>query len=405
MISMRPGMVLGVLSLLLSSLAPAANTGHIQGYVLDEKGAPLPGAIVVVTGEGTVGRRHCHADETGFYRIPGLEASRKLTVSVHSPGRTAVQRTGYQLRSDQVLRLSFRLRPEGSRSILILVDATTSYHRRALEGVRSTLVWEPRVLEVRDESHEVLGKLLALLEKRPDGLIAIGTRAARLARKATNDLPVVHALVPDPERQGLVRGNMCGVPANGAFDEQMKLLRATAPEIRRLGTLYIPDRLTSPLAGLRDAAGRHGLELMARSLHSISDVEEALESLGEENIDAFFLFLDPELWTPQVVAAVGEFTRRRGILLLLPEHDSFRAAHGVTYVMGFDELGAFAGGLMNNILSRRTNQPTVGLVYPSPSLSAISEEEMGIIEEVRAFLQARRRDPPSVKEAGTRDHR
>lgn len=390
MASIRHPVTVLFTSLLLALPALAVGSGHVQGYVLDGSGLPVAGALVTVTGEGAVGRWTCTTSPTGFFRVAGLDVAQVLTVRAEAPGLVPVVRTGYRLGDNQTLRLEFRLLPEGVHDVLVIVDTTVPYHMRALAGVLATLPPEARVFEAADRSPETIRALNADLRRRPEGILAIGDVAAHLAVHTTTDLPVVHALVPDPWNQGLIVSNLCGVPANGFFEDQLDVLIATAPEVRKVGTLFVPTRHVETLARLRAAAAERGLEIEARSLHDPSDLHDQILSLRAAEIDAFLLLLDPALWTPEVLEEVAALAESDDILLMLPDDHPTGNLVGVSYVPDVEELGAFAGGLLHNILHGRTTTAEVGLTYPPAGLASLTPAELERIREIRDRLAPRR---------------
>src|SRR6266850_1398126 len=187
-----PAVALLLCALALNVPGFAIHAGHIQGRVLDESGRPLPGAVVTISGDGAVGIWHCAADETGFYRIAGLPASTELKLKVEADDRATFQRDGYAVRDDQTLHLNVRLRPKGIFSTLVITDPRVPYHKTALAGARETLPAGVRVFEATERTPEIRRRLYRALASRPDGILAIGSIAARLARETIFDTPVVY---------------------------------------------------------------------------------------------------------------------------------------------------------------------------------------------------------------------
>ncbi|MDW8355748.1 MAG: carboxypeptidase regulatory-like domain-containing protein [Bryobacterales bacterium] len=83
-------------------------TGTIVGVVLDQTGAVVPAATVVVTNAATGAERRTTASPTGDFLLPGL-APATYNLRVESPGFRAYVVEGLELRVNQVLRLTVRL--------------------------------------------------------------------------------------------------------------------------------------------------------------------------------------------------------------------------------------------------------------------------------------------------------
>ena len=350
----------------LALIAPASaiHSGHVQGRILDENGKSIPGATVTISGPEAVGIWQCVTDQDGFYRIAGLTAGHPLTVRIESEERAAIERTGYELRDDQTLRLDFRLRPKGVFSTLVLIDPRVPYHRTALAGARETLPPGVRVFEATEITPAVIRKLNRILTSRPDGVAAIGSVAARLARETVFDIPVVYTMVLDPDKEDLRAKNLCGIPANGAFSEQLEMLSRLAPPAKRIGTLFDPGRLGGVVKQLRAEAEFGGYTLDARAVHDPNTIPEQLTSLAAAGIDAFMVLLDPGLYTTSVFQQVRAFAQEREVILMVPDSAMVRAGATFSYGPGFAELGAYAGRLLTNVMRRTVSVADIGVIFP-----------------------------------------
>jgi hypothetical protein len=85
-----------------------AQTGSIQGTVLDQKERTLPGATVVVENPNTGLSRGTTTDSDGGYRFLSLPPG-TYQVEVSFTGYQTVRKEGIQLRIDQNLRVDFQL--------------------------------------------------------------------------------------------------------------------------------------------------------------------------------------------------------------------------------------------------------------------------------------------------------
>ncbi|MBI3451161.1 MAG: carboxypeptidase regulatory-like domain-containing protein [Acidobacteria bacterium] len=362
------------LCLLLLALAPAAaiNAGHVQGRIFDDSGHPIRGAVVTISGDRAVGVWDCETDESGFYRIAGLPATTELKLKVVAPERATVERSGYSVRADETVHLNFRLRPKGVYATLVITDPRVPYHKTALAGARETLPAGVRVFEATERTPDVVRRLNRALGARPDGVLAIGSLAAHLARETIFDIPVVYTMVLDPEKEDLKADNMCGVQSNGAFSEQLDVLERMAPKAKRIGTLFDPSRLDGVVRQLRTEAEDAGFSLEVRAVHERGDVKERLRSLADSGIDAFILLLDPGLFTMDVFSEVRAFTQERGIIFIVPDGAMVRSGATFSYAPGFRELGAYAGRLLTNVLKREATVADIGVIFPRTRYFAVN---------------------------------
>lgn len=132
----------------------------------------------------------------------------------------------------------------------------------------------------------------AALRETPDVLLANGDAAVLAAQRSTRTIPVVFIGTGDPVADGLVQslahpgGNLTGFlvmePSLGA--KLLGMLRQIAPNIARVAVLLNPDNATHKhiLALLKSDAGGFALEVVAASVHTPAEIEEAMTRWGQE---------------------------------------------------------------------------------------------------------------------------
>lgn len=98
-------------------------------------------------------------------------------------------------------------------------------------------------IECKSEA-ELAKSAEALVKENPVLIYAIGTDAATAAKEATSDIPVVFSCVNDPIGTQLVKScekpeaNVTGVCDYSPVFEQIELIKALYPQVKRIGCLY-----------------------------------------------------------------------------------------------------------------------------------------------------------------------
>jgi putative tryptophan/tyrosine transport system substrate-binding protein len=150
------------------------------------------------------------------------------------------------------------------------------------------------------ENSELLPGLAAeLVGLRPDVILAIGTRAARAAKSATQTIPVVFARISDPIGFGLVPalarpgGNLTGVSVQTRefAAKRLELLTTAVPHAKRVGALWDPN---FPPAGpllreIEGAARSLNLELAPTAVRSPDDFQPAIRAMMEARVGALIV--------------------------------------------------------------------------------------------------------------------
>ncbi len=134
-----------VLCGLIATPALAQTSGFIHGIVTDEKGAPLPGAVILLGngGPGTKGRGTV-ADQAGAFQIAGLAPALDYSVRASLHGFATVTLSGVAVSAGQVSEVRLTLYPESAlrehvevraRANLIDLAETTTETRLSAEFI------------------------------------------------------------------------------------------------------------------------------------------------------------------------------------------------------------------------------------------------------------------------------
>jgi len=370
---------LAVAVVLVTATLPllAQGVGTVVGRVSDEQGVPLAQVEIAISGPGILGTMRGWTDGEGRYSVPGVPGQHPLTIRAEGPGRVAVTYVGHTARRNGVLRVNFILRRPGDHDILVLVEGGVPYHQAALDGARSTMPGRVSTMVVHDDSPTTARLLRIAMEGHPNAVLAIGETAARVARRYIKDVPIVHAMVPAPADAGLMSANMCGVPLNGGFVDQMEHLRHVVPEARRIGTIYTAGRMDACLQDLRRAAEAAGLEVAAMDVHpgEPDGLELAVKDLESEPLDAFIMLMDPELIDADGFERIATFAAAREVILAVPDASLALGERSFSFTPGFWEMGAFAGTLVRRIVEGGEQPEDIGLISPDRDALAFSPAE------------------------------
>ena len=138
---MRLRLILAVFACLLAALPLRAQepTGTIEGRVIDDSSAALPGAAITVTQVATGASRDAVSGDDGFFRVPLLPVG-AYRVRVEVPQFAPAVREGVQVSVSETIRLTLQLRPASiTETITVegggqLVDTTSNTLGRVVTG-------------------------------------------------------------------------------------------------------------------------------------------------------------------------------------------------------------------------------------------------------------------------------
>lgn len=141
-----------------------------------------------------------------------------------------------------------------------------------------------------------------LVRSEVDVIVALNTRGALEAQRATKTIPIVFASISDPLGSGLVTnlahpgGNTSGV--SGGLDDtvtkHLDLMRTTLPRVSRLGVLSNPENplYERPLARLQAAAKTLDIAVVPVVARSVDEISSGFAGMKAAGIQGVLVFDD-----------------------------------------------------------------------------------------------------------------
>ena len=211
-----------------------------------------------------------------------------------------------------------------------------------------------------EDHYDRLGALAAeLVQRRVAVIAAPGTPAAKPAKAATTDIPIVFMIPSDPVALGLVAslnhpgGNLTGVAYlnDEIAPKRLDLLHQFIPTADTIGFLVNPVNATSAAEQtkeIEDAVTALGLHVTIVEASAPSELEGAFASLVQQRIEALQLSVDP-LWGTHIEQIVTLAARSK-IPTIYPWHE-FTAAgglmnYGASIPDAFRQVGVYVGQIL-----------------------------------------------------------
>jgi putative ABC transport system substrate-binding protein len=148
-----------------------------------------------------------------------------------------------------------------------------------------------------------------LVRLGPDVIVTWFTPAARAAKQATSEIPIVMALVGNPVETGLVQslarpgGNVTGMAGVGSelAGKCVELIRELLPAARRVAVLAnVPDPFSKPFVEQIERTGAAtGTAIVPFMIHTAEELEAAFPAMERDRPDA--VIIQPSLPTKRAV--------------------------------------------------------------------------------------------------------
>jgi putative ABC transport system substrate-binding protein len=189
------------------------------------------------------------------------------------------------------------------------------------------------ILELRwahGHLERIPGLVAELIQLKVDVIVAANTEAAVEAKKATQTIPIVMAMVSDPIGRGLIAsfakpgGNVTGMHpfALELTAKQLELLREALPKASRFAVLWNPSYRPSAdhRASVEAAAAALNLRLKAVGASSPDELAAAFATMAAERIEAALAVADPTFWLHRVQLATLAARYRLPVMYGLSGH-------------------------------------------------------------------------------------
>ena len=196
-----------------------------------------------------------------------------------------------------------------SLTACVLLSRDLEPHRQALQGFTKKLLEmgielsiDEYVLDGDKEMEEKIAQ--RAFQKKPDFILALGSRAAAIGKKLSPGIPVVFANVLNPRASGLIKdfSSPPDLISGASLDiyprEKLKVLKSLLPDAKRIGILYHSPSLEPLIHEIQAEAEDNGFSVQAIKLKDLGQMPEALEDLISK-IDVFWMVADTDIFNPQ----------------------------------------------------------------------------------------------------------
>ncbi|MSQ47866.1 MAG: hypothetical protein EXR78_05675 [Deltaproteobacteria bacterium] len=178
-------------------------------------------------------------------------------------------------------------------------------------------------------------------------LVTVGTLATQTAIKEAGDIPIVAALVPNPD--DLKTGNATGVGLDFSPETQFQWLQKLVPDAKTVGVVFNPKKSASRIEAATQAARSLGLTLVTKQVETPQALTDALNGLVND-VKVLWAISDSTLFSPQTAESVLLFSFRNRIPVAGLSTSWAKA--GALYALDRDylDLGAQCGEMAGKIL-------------------------------------------------------
>ncbi len=254
--------------------------------------------------------------------------------------------------------------PAGAAEVAILKSADLAAYNLAVAGFKATMPSSTTFIEYDMQGDMARGRKLARKIRASDAtlLLAIGVKAALVAKLEIVDIPVIFCMVFDPARHDLKAPNMTGIHLDVPIERQFKTMRAVLPPVKRIGVLYDPEQTGDVVQKARLMAKAMGFELIEREVRTEKDVPAVLRAIIPQ-IQALWLVPDSTVLSEDSLKFVMDTTLDSNVPVVGFSSELVRSGALVGLSVRYEDVGRQAGLLARKVLSEQ-GRPFMSMFPP-----------------------------------------
>ena len=244
--------------------------------------------------------------------------------------------------------------PAGAAEVAILRSADLAAYNQAVAGFKATMPSSTTFIEYDMQGDMARGRKLARKIRASDAvlLLAVGVKAALVAKLEIVDIPVIFCMVLDPAKHDLKAPNMTGIRLDVPIERQFKTMRSVLPPVKRIGVLYDPEKTGDLVQRARLMAKAMGFELIEREVRTEKDVPTALRAIIPQ-IQALWLVPDSTVLTEDSLKFVMGTTLDSNVPVVGFSSELVRNGALVGLSVRYEDVGWQAGLLARKVLSEQ----------------------------------------------------
>src|SRR3989442_5223045 len=242
--------------------------------------------------------------------------------------------------------------PAGAAEVAILKSADLAAYNQAVAGFKAAMPPSTTIIEYDMQGDVARGQKLARKIRDSEAmlLLAVGVKAAQIAKLEIADIPVIFCMVLDPAKHDLKAPNMTGIRLEIPIDRQLRTMRSALPSMKRIGVLYDPEKTGHLVEEARLLAKSIGLELVEIQVNTANELPQAIRARLSQ-VEALWLVPDSTVLTEDSLKFVLGTALDFNVPVIGFSSELVRSGALVGLSVNYEDVGRQAGLLAKKIAS------------------------------------------------------
>jgi putative tryptophan/tyrosine transport system substrate-binding protein len=263
--------------------------------------------------------------------------------------------------------------------VSVIYSSHSEPYQQAWEGFKLFLSTKNIALWVSQYNlnEQVQDKIIdQITAEKPQLIFALGTKAAQIAQANFKNIPIVFALVLEPEliKEANVTGVLMDIPAKMKLEQLKQLF----PGKSNLGLVF-SDRTIAKAAEFLQACNELGFKLIAKKVDSEKQLPESIRAIKAQ-MDIFIMVPDTKIYFPQSVKYLLQESQKQKFPVIGLSRFYSKDGAVISFDCDYLDLGKQAGELALKIIDG-ANPAQIPAVTPRKinySLNSVVAKTIGI---------------------------
>ncbi len=257
-----------------------------------------------------------------------------------------------------------------SAEVAVIKSHDLPPHNQAVKGFLSTTRASVSEYQLMGDTQGDAGIVNKVRRSRPDVILAVGAKAASLAKENLSETPMVYCVVIAPEKYGFTVGKMTGIAMEVPVKEQFRVFKSTIPTLKHIGVVYDPSKTEGLIRLARQEAQALGIEVIAVKISHPKELPGAIRRLLPQ-VQGFWMVPDSTVMTTDSIQFILLATLQENIPFMAFSSALVKSGALLSLSPDYFTIGKQSSSLIDKI---RMNPNFVrgGIVYPEETHFSIN---------------------------------
>ena len=264
-------------------------------------------------------------------------------------------------------------------TVAILISDSLVEYQEPAKAFIEAYPGTTQTFHIEGDKSKALNITRDLQDDPPEMIFAIGAKAAYIARQELPFVPIVYAMIHDPNKYGIYGDNVTGISSHPPAEVSLAQFRLFVPKAKTIAIFISESASIELVSNATEVAKSMSIKTKLIRVNSSMELRKAL-SVIDKQADAIWLLPDPVIITPEnfhyihsiatrskiPILANSELLAQAGALLSITPDPSGVGQQAADLIMTMQIDGVDYGGAtflpeIPRVIFNQTTQKSIGL--------------------------------------------